>query len=406
MKKISLMFATLLAVLGFASCSETWEDNPRLTTHEGEPVEQILNTPELANSSVIITEQNNKSTFNLVCSQPKQYGYAASVGYQVEISLNEDFKTPVVAGAPASIMLPTIFRKCDAVAPTFRQVAEAMCKMLDVKDKNSIPTESMPLYVRLRANIYNESGDVVPGTAFMSNTVKFEKVSVGYLAIIVPGQPTGIYVRGGMNGWGTDPAYEFKTTTEADVYVLDYVDIPAGVEFKIADKEWGAVNFGVGSEAIVTGKKIALDYNAGNISFASGFKGSITIWVKGKTLSVLFDAAESDTPGVASGIYLRGGMNDWGADAAYEFKTTDVKNVWEVESVTIADGTVFKVADANWGDINLGGAAEDGVVPAITAGAKYSLEKGGGNIKMDGNFTGKATLQLRAGKYTLTLKAN
>lgn len=406
MKKISLMFATLIAMLGFASCGETWEDNPRLITHEGEPVENILNIPEMSNTSVTITEANNKSTFNLVCSQPKQYGYAASVGYQVEISFNEDFKTSVVAGAPASITIPTIFKKCDAVAPTFRQVAEAICKMLDIQDKSQIPTDFMPLYVRLRANVYNESGNIVPNTAFMSNTVKFNAVKVDYLAIIIPDLPTGIYIRGGMNGWGTDPAYEFKTTTEADVYILDYVDIPAGVEFKIADKAWGTVNFGEGKDPIEMGKKVALAYNneAHNISFTKPFKGSITIWVMGKTLSVLFDPAEADTPGVASGIYLRGGMNGWGADAAYEFKTTNVKNVWEAENVTIADGTEFKVADANWSAINLGGAAVDGEVPAIVAGAKYALEKGGGNIKMSGNYTGTAVLQLRAGKYTLTLK--
>lgn len=406
MKKISLMFATLIAMLGFASCGETWEDNPRLITHEGEPVENILNIPEMSNTSVTITEANNKSTFNLVCSQPKQYGYAASVGYQVEISFNEDFKTPVVAGAPASITIPTIFKKCDAVAPTFRQVAEAICKMLDIQDKSQIPTDFMPLYVRLRANVYNESGNIVPNTAFMSNTVKFNAVKVDYLAIIIPDLPTGIYIRGGMNDWDTDPAYEFKTTTEADVYTLDYVDIPAGVEFKIADKAWGTVNFGEGKDPIEMGKKVALAYNndSHNISFTKPFKGSITIWVNGKTLSVLFEPAEADTPGVASGIYLRGGMNGWGADAAYEFKTTDVKNVWEAENVAIADGTEFKVADANWGAINLGGAAVDGKVPAIVAGAKYALDKGGANIKMSGNFTGTAVLQLRAGKYTLTLK--
>lgn len=47
-----------------------------------------------ANTSIFITEDENKGTLQLTGSQPTQYGYAATVAYQVEMALNEDFTTP------------------------------------------------------------------------------------------------------------------------------------------------------------------------------------------------------------------------------------------------------------------------------------------------------------------------
>lgn len=107
MKKITYLFAAMVAALGFSSCNETWDDNPTLATHEGDPVENFLNTPVEANTSIFITEDENKGTLHLTGSQPTQYGFAATVAYQVEMALNEDFTTPAVdaEGVPASVMI-------------------------------------------------------------------------------------------------------------------------------------------------------------------------------------------------------------------------------------------------------------------------------------------------------------
>lgn len=397
MKKIIYIIAAIATALSYSSCSETWEDNPVLGVHDGDPVINFLNVPEMENMAVDITEANNDETFNLVCSQPTEYGYAASAGYQVEVSLTSDFAK--------SILLPTIFKKCDAVKPTRRMVAEAMCKLLDIKEASQIPTPYTELFMRLRANVYTESGAIVPKTAFTSNVVSFKQVSCGYLAIIVPGQKTGIFIRGGMNDWGTPASYEFLTTSEADTYELEYVEIGPNVEFKIASADWGAPNLGdKDGNMPVPGVVYTPGWNTGNLKFEAGFKGSITLMGKDKNWKVIFDAAEPETPGKPSGIFMRGVNGVWDATPALEFKTTDVKGVWSIESVSINGGTSFKVADANWSDVNLGCQKVDGVAQPIAFGDKYALQKGGDNIPVENNFQGSAVLRMKAGKYTLILE--
>ena len=414
----------MAVALGFSACNETWDDNPTLGTHEGNEVKNFLNTPEMANMAVDITEANASEVFSLTCSQPTEYGYAASVNYQVEVALNKDFTTPAVAGAPATVVLGTAFKKCDAINPTRQAIAEAMCKLLDIKEEAQVPTDYMPVYMRLLANVVNENGKEVPGTAFTSNVVEFKSVRCGYLAIVIPGIQTGIYVRGGMNEW-LDPIlkdtpkenwteeqkaelakYEFLTTTERNVYELEYIEIEKEVSFKIADMGWGAPNLGANESGagIVFGEKYEFGWNTSDIKLTTNFKGSITLTGSDKTWSMVMYALEPETPDQPSGIFLRGVGDNWDADPAMEFKTTDVKGVWEIASVTIPAGA-FKVADANWGDINLGAHKVDGADAPIVAGEKYTLESGGGNIIIEESFTGKVTLRQKGKVYTLLLEA-
>ena len=80
--------------------------------------------------------------------------------------------------------------------------------------------------------------------------------------------------------------------------------------------------------------------------------------------------------GEKSGIYLRGSFNGWGTTDEAEFLTTSVAGVYEIKDLTFANGSDgFKVADANWGDINFGGTG------TLTLGQPYTLVAGGGNIK-------------------------
>ena len=81
MKKISILFACLVAVLTFNSCKEDTE--PQYNN----PTKFTLNTPALAAQYYELTEDG---TLDLSWSQP-DYGYAAPASYKVSVSLLEDF---------------------------------------------------------------------------------------------------------------------------------------------------------------------------------------------------------------------------------------------------------------------------------------------------------------------------
>ena len=59
-------------VLGMSSCSETWDDNPVVKTHEGIQEAAFLNTPVMQDMPIMITEENRDGSFHLTCSQPPQ----------------------------------------------------------------------------------------------------------------------------------------------------------------------------------------------------------------------------------------------------------------------------------------------------------------------------------------------
>ena len=96
------------------------------------------------------------------------------------------------------------------------------------------------------------------------------------------GQPSGIYLRGDMNGWGVESDYEFQTSEYAGVWYLNDQTIEAGVPFKVADKDWGSINYGANltagsfDETAETGI-LGLVFNAGNIDLEQNFNGDLRL---------------------------------------------------------------------------------------------------------------------------------
>ena len=393
----------MASTMAFTSCDESKDDHPTLYPNDGVIVENFLNTPEMSNMSVEFTPDNAANVVHMTCSQPS-YGYAATVRYNVEVSYSEDFTTPAVEGLPAYATLDTPFYDCSEVNPTYGELATAMCDLLGLKSEKEVPTGYRDLYARLVANVEIAGGaNLYPNTTYMSNVVKLTRANCTYLAVIVPGEPTGIYLRGGMNDWGAPAEWEFLTTDVAGVYAIDDATIDEGVEFKVADANWAAINYGYNGTDIEFNKayELAGPDNPGNLTMPQKFTGRIQLTVKAGTYTILFEAAEPETPGLQSGIYLKGDMNGWANEGAWEFITTEVKNVWLVQGVTIGAGDGFKVADADWGPINLGGAA--GEVLAI--GKAFTLASGGENITCPEAFTGDVELKIQGGAYKLTLIA-
>lgn len=271
MKKISLLFAVAVAALGFSSCSETWDDNPVIKTHEGEMKADFLNNPQMQDQVIMLTNDNKDGSFHLTCSQP-DFGYAAVGTYRVQVSLTEDFAK--------FEEISQDFYDCGEINPLNADVAAILEKLSGVKTEADLPLPYQKLYMRLRAFVAQDEAH----TQFLSNVVSFKGVSADYLAIWVSGVPVNMYLRGGFpetGGWEAIEKYQFMTGPEENTWVTNTITIPAGTEFKVADSSWGSCNWGgpTGSTTdIAVDTPFTLNTNTadggpGNIKMPAAFTG-------------------------------------------------------------------------------------------------------------------------------------
>lgn len=261
------MFAVAVAALGFSSCSETWDDNPVLKTHEGEQKADFLNQPQMQDQVIMLNNDNKEGNFHLTCSQP-DFGYAAVANYRVQCSLTEDFAVFEEINQD--------FYNCAEINPLNADVAAAIEKLSGVQTEADLPLPYQKLYMRLRAYVAQDE----EGTQFLSNVVSFKGVAVDYLAIWVSGVPVNIYLRGGfpdVSDWGAVPQYQFVTGPEENTWVTNTITIPAGTEFKVADSSWGPLNAGAGSAGanVVPNTPLVIDNgdNPGNLMMTEEFTG-------------------------------------------------------------------------------------------------------------------------------------
>ncbi len=301
------MAALIGMTIAFTACNESKDDHPILNPVPDGTTETFLNTPEMTNTSITFTKENANGYLHMTCSQPGKYGFAAPVSYEVEVSFDPEFKTPVVADAPASVKLMTSFSDCAEINPVNSELAGAICELSDVKDENNLPTPERTLYLRLVASMKtagsfpNSDSGSYPNTTLVSNAVSIKSVSCAYLAISVPDQPTGIYLRGSMNGWGSPAEYEFLTTNVFGEMLIagelkdgiygHVVEMPAGTEFKVADSSWGAINLGGDGAPFTVGTPYSLT-GGDNIKLTEDFYGSVTLTQKGGGYIVLFSPVE------------------------------------------------------------------------------------------------------------------
>ena len=176
MKKISILFACLVAVLSLNSCT----DDPAAVYNA--PSEFVLNTPALAAQYYELTEDG---TLDLSWSQPDS-GSAAAAIYKVQVSLVEEFTDST------SMELSTEYSLCYAQVSE-KEVAEAICKLRGITNEDDYTDEdARAVYFRVRGYISGiENSDIV------SNVIKLNQVKE-YCAIQSPGY---IYLIGSVGGW-------------------------------------------------------------------------------------------------------------------------------------------------------------------------------------------------------------
>ncbi len=160
----------------------------------------------------------------------------------------------------------------------------------------------------------------------------------------------------------------------ANPYVVELVDgnytftIDNLTEFKmspVATTDWTEFNAGalyaagLADEANL-GKEIELVNGDANNS--TPWKGTYTIVIN-EALTTLVAKTTTDKPSGPVDLYLRGGMNGWGAEELWKMETSDNLTFWfDCQGETmIPAGTEFKIADADWAAYNY--TAGDIVVP-------------------------------------------
>lgn len=234
MKKLSILVAAIAAALSFTSCETSHDDNPVLPAFKDGMTADFLNVPVMQNEYITLTQENESSTLNLTCSQPTEYGYAASVRYVPEISLSEDFSK--------SRTLPDNWTSvCSEIQITNKNIAEFMCESLGVETVADLPEGYLPVYVRVVANLYTNEGVLIEGHSIVSNVVSFKHVRVSYLAVWVKDVPVDLYLIGTFNGWAQgDAPYRFYTGPEKNTWVTKSFSMAAGETFKVSPANWNA----------------------------------------------------------------------------------------------------------------------------------------------------------------------
>lgn len=170
---------------------------------------------------------------------------------------------------------------------------------------------------------------------------------------------TPIYLRGSFNNWTLTTPFEYD---ESDG--LYYVrEISTGdSDFKIADEKWSVYDFGSNGELLSLGVPYKLAMVGDNINVSEPLEDvDFILDLNGPTLTVIKHINEQPEPDpdpdpdpIESDVYLRGDFNNWSVEHPFSLMKDGLYYI-----IDLSIGTSrFKVADAEWGDINFGSNGE------------------------------------------------
>lgn len=163
-------------------------------------------------------------------------------------------------------------------------------------------------------------------------------------------------------------------------------EMPAGESFdfyaKAANYSFGPVSVSTSDDAYYCMSATGLD----KIEDSSSYTG----WVD-----------PNRPPFTASGYYLRGDVNNWGADSEWEF-SKEADGVYVLYDKTLSEA--FKVADANWSSFNYGSNGSN-----VTPDEPYEMVSGTNDNISCGTLTincKRIVLTVSNGKATLLLETD
>jgi pullulanase len=162
---------------------------------------------------------------------------------------------------------------------------------------------------------------------------------------------TPVFLRGGMNSWGET---DVMTHIGGGIYQGTFTISAATHSFKIASADWSTVNLGANSadEAITEAEVLTL-LSGSNDNFSMEFTeaGEYTFYVDVSDLAVPTLAIYKAEMYAGTPIFVKGSMNGWGAVDELNYLGN---SSYSVEIDLDAESYEFKVADADWSDINMG----------------------------------------------------
>jgi pullulanase-type alpha-1,6-glucosidase len=189
-----------------------------------------------------------------------------------------------------------------------------------------------------------------------------------------------IYIRGSMNGWGTDNELIYDG---GRIYRAT-LDLSAEEhQFKVANNDWGMPNLG-GLSAADVDVVVNLAENMPLLENGENLKLNIT--EAGKYIFV-FDTLDLSAPKVrvfaeeffgANTVFVRGSLNGWGETDPLVYQGD---GVYSVDIDLTGSDVEFKVATADWAAVNLGAFSEADA--GIDLGTLKHLNQDGGS----GNLT-------------------
>ena len=227
----------------------------------------------------------------------------------------------------------------------------------------TVPAKTMAVFVKPQGDMQGEG---------------LSAFATAGLPDVVPYGDTAVYLRGGMNGWGTDDQFNYQGGGVYDVAIA----LTGGerYEFKVASDDWSTVDFGNADGEVLEGEDKNLVRGAGNLNITPGIDATYLFTLdafdpEAPVLNVI-----NEEPFVGATVYLRGGMNGWGTDTPFNY---DGGRIYTVSTDLVAGDYFFKVADDDWGNtagVNYGAESTDDDV--VELGIERPLFNGGQNLSI------------------------
>ncbi|MCR5512428.1 MAG: SusF/SusE family outer membrane protein [Prevotella sp.] len=239
MKKIiKSALLVLCSVCLLTACEDDRDSNPTLQ----KPTEGslVLNTPAMTNA---VCDLANSSVLNFTLASVPNYGAPVYTNYEMEVSLSADMSN-------AEVIATTPYTKIEVDAAT---LAATLTTMETDKGKTEadFPIE-IPVYFRVRANVYQNAGSAIDGYETISNTVALNKVHLLYSLPPVT-TPDNLYITGNFNGWDWNSSLTMVQCYDgANVFWhMVWID-ESGIKFN-AEKAWDGGEVGYAGLHSITG---------------------------------------------------------------------------------------------------------------------------------------------------------